>query len=162
MGHCRYRPLAVTLLPPPVGEGHLVHHRPPQLRQVDLTQDKTILGWLDPVQGRRLFTFSPEGLADLGLPNSRGQGTSEQEAEDSMTLESVRAWRSCDSGDVDFVCRLCARNQSHLSEAKATLSPLPGQGLRAGRLRTGHPHPVCAPVSGRPGRPPGDADLPEK
>lgn len=84
------------LITPPVGEGHLVHHKPLQLRQVDLTQDKTILGWLDPVQGRRLFTFSPEGLADLGLPNSRGPGTSEQEAEDSMTLENVGAWRSCD------------------------------------------------------------------
>lgn len=62
---------------PPVGEGHLVHHKPPaELRsgRLLLTQDKTILGWLDPVQGRRLFTFSPEGLADLGLPNPEARG----------------------------------------------------------------------------------------
>lgn len=76
---------------------------PPHLRQVDLTQDKTVLGWLDPVQGRGLFTFSPEGLADLGLPNSRGPGTTEQEGEDSVTLESLWAWRSRDPGNVDYV-----------------------------------------------------------
>lgn len=114
-------------------------------RQVELPRDKTVLGLLDPVQGRRLFTFSPEGLADLGLPNSRGPGTSEQEGKDSMTLESLRAWRSRDPGDIDFVCRLCARKQRGLSEAKATLSPLLGQGLRGRRRRTGHPRPVWAP-----------------
>lgn len=31
-----------------------------------------------------------------------------------------------------------ARIRAALSERGATLSPLPGQGLRAGRLRTGH------------------------
>lgn len=130
--------------------------------RVELPRDKTVLGPLDPVQGRRLFTFSPEGLADLGLPNSRGPGTSEQEGKGSMTLESLQAWRSRDPGDVDFVRRLCARTQRRLSEAKVTSSTLPGQGLRGGRPRTGHPCPVCGPVSGHPGRPSGDADLPDK
>lgn len=53
-------------------------------------------------------------------------------------------------------------SQRRLSEAKATLSPLPGQGLWGGRLRTGHPRPACAPASGHPELPPGDADLPDK
>lgn len=126
--------------------------RPLHLRQVDLSQEKAALGQLYTVQGEGGYALPlPKGALTLASPVPGAWGRLSRKGEASVTLESLCAWTPHDRGNVDFVCRLCARKQRRLS--KATLSPLLGQGLRGGRLRAGRRalpgmHPCLRPPQG--------------
>lgn len=116
----------ITPSVPLPGDSHLVHLRPPHLRQVGLSHKKAALG--QPWSRVGLSASILQGRADLSLLDSRGLGTSEQEGGGLRDPRvSVGGWHV--TGTMLTLSRIVC-SQRRLS--KATLSLLLGWGSGAG------------------------------
>lgn len=142
----------ITPSVPLLGDSHLVHLRPPHLRQVGLSQKKAALG--QPWSRAGLSASILQGRADLSLPDSRGLGTSEQQGGGLRDPRvSVGGWHV--TGTMLTLSRIvCSQTETFI---QGHLVPAAGLGQWGGRLGTGS---AGAPASGCPvDGPPRDGDL---